>query len=70
MTPDKEIRTLCGKCGTQEVFDDFHLSGKIEGSQTHVADNFKVFIRLKVKRYVYKKNSLVSESEQYCDDGW
>ena len=26
--------TLCGKCGTQEVFDGFHL--KIEGSQTRV----------------------------------
>ena len=35
-TPDKGIGTLSGKCGTQEVFDDSHLSGNIEGSQTDV----------------------------------
>ena len=34
--PDGGIGTLSGKCGTQEVFDDFHLSGNIEGSQTDV----------------------------------
>ena len=35
-TPDEGIGTLSGKCGTQEVFDDSHLSGNIEGSQTDV----------------------------------
>ena len=36
-TPDKGIGTLCGKCGTQEVFDGFDIRGKIEGSQTRVS---------------------------------
>ena len=35
-TPDEGIGTLSGQCGTQEVFDDSHLSGNIEGSQTDV----------------------------------
>ena len=34
--------TLCGKCGTQEVFDCFDFKGKIEGSQTHVVERFSV----------------------------
>ena len=32
-TPDKGIGALSG---TQEVFDDSHLSGNVEGSQTDV----------------------------------
>ena len=40
-TPDEGRGTLCGKFGTQEVFDGFHLSGKIEGSQTPVVENFE-----------------------------
>ena len=35
-TPDEGIGTLSAKCATQEVFDDSHLSGNIEGSQTDV----------------------------------
>ena len=35
-TPDEGIWTLSGKCGTQEVYDDSHLNGNIEGSQTVV----------------------------------
>ena len=35
-TPDKGIGTLSAKCATQEVVDDFHLSGNKEGSQTDV----------------------------------
>ena len=35
-TPDKGLWILCHKCHTLEVCDGFHLSGKIEGSQTRV----------------------------------
>ena len=35
-TPDEGIGTLSGKLGTQEVFDDSHLNGNIEGRQTDV----------------------------------
>ena len=35
-TPDEGMGTLSGKCGTQENVDGSHLSGKIEGSKTHV----------------------------------
>ena len=42
-TPDEGIGTLSAKCATQEVFDDSHLSGNIEGSQTDVYDGLKIF---------------------------
>ena len=35
-TPDKGIGTLCGKCRTQQVFDNSQFGGNIEGSQAHV----------------------------------
>ena len=35
-TPDEGIGTLSGKCCTQEVFDDSHLSGNIDGTQIDV----------------------------------
>ena len=38
-TPDEGIGTLSGKCGTQEVFDDSHLNGNIEGSLTDVTED-------------------------------
>ena len=36
MASDTRQRSRDTKCDTQENVDDSHLSGKIEGSQTHV----------------------------------
>ena len=43
-TPDEGIGTLSAKCATQEVFDDSHLSGNIEGSQTDVPFKLEFFV--------------------------
>ena len=47
-TPDKGIGPLCGKCGTQEVFDGFYLRGKKERSQTRVTFYLKEIVMKKV----------------------
>ena len=49
-TPDEGIGTLNGKCGTQEVFDDSHLSGNIEGSQADVLCILIIIIKPKMSQ--------------------
>ena len=57
-TPDEGIGTLSAKCATQEVFDDSHLSGNIEGSQTCVERIIVYIVLLKAYKVAMQILSL------------